>query len=318
MDNNSLQILDLIRESNERVGSSKRDVYSNEYRHDYDNDSSTDEEPIDEDFSSDEESDFISKYGNISTQTSNKGKVKIKFDGDGTEENVDGLSDDEFEAEMEKELQDRVKSAETAAALIEPSKSIPLPGEDENEGGDDDEDMGDIIQDSTSGKYSDIYFDSDEEDGENRKLKTNDELFYDPKQDDEDQSWVDDVRRSYHQSSTEKKPTIPTPGVAPLPSSDAVLNCPACFTVLCLDCQRHAVYKTQYRAMFVINCTVDTQQKLRFPVKGKGKNKKKKHLAALDPNEEFHPVHCDQCKTEVAMYDTDEVYHFFNVVASHT
>ena len=56
----------------------------------------------------------------------------------------------------------------------------------------------------------------------------------------------------------------------------------------------------------------------------------------LDPAEEFHPVQCDSCKTEVrteinlftsmlginvlqvAMYDTEEVYHFFNVVASHT
>ncbi len=27
---------------------------------------------------------------------------------------------------------------------------------------------------------------------------------------------------------------------------------------------------------------------------------------------------CDQCKTEIAMYDQEEVYHFFNVVASHT
>ena len=55
----------------------------------------------------------------------------------------------------------------------------------------------------------------------------------------------------------------------------------------------------------------------------------------LDPAEEFHPVQCDKCKTEVingglfvfhamiiflqvAMYDTEEVYHFFNVIASHT
>jgi hypothetical protein len=43
-------------------------------------------------------------------------------------------------------------------------------------------------------KYEDIYFDSDEEDGENRKVKTNDELFYDPDMDDDDQTWVDDVR----------------------------------------------------------------------------------------------------------------------------
>jgi hypothetical protein len=32
--------------------------------------------------------------------------------------------------------------------------------------------------------------------------------------------------------------------------SAAVLNCPACFTVVCLDCQRHDVYKTQYRSLY--------------------------------------------------------------------
>ena len=70
------------------------------------------------------------------------------------------------------------------------------------------------------GKYSDIYFDSDEEEEEasrsgRRNVKSNDELLYDPEKDDEDQVdsfslvweyffqsfmykvWVDDVRRSY-------------------------------------------------------------------------------------------------------------------------
>ena len=47
----------------------------------------------------------------------------------------------------------------------------------------------------TDGKYSDIYFDSDEEEEEasrsgRRDVKSNDELLYDPEKDDEDQ--VDD------------------------------------------------------------------------------------------------------------------------------
>ena len=42
------------------------------------------------------------------------------------------------------------------------------------------------------GKYSDIYFDSDEEEEEaagsgRRDVKSNDELLYDPEKDDEDQ-----------------------------------------------------------------------------------------------------------------------------------
>ena len=32
--------------------------------------------------------------------------------------------------------------------------------------------------------------------------------------------------------------------------------------------------------------------------------------------EHYHPVRCTQCNTEVAVYDKDEVFHFFNVLAS--
>lgn len=31
----------------------------------------------------------------------------------------------------------------------------------------------------------------------------------------------------------------------------------------------------------------------------------------------YHPVKCSVCHTEVAVYDEDEVYHFFNVLAGH-
>jgi hypothetical protein len=48
------------------------------------------------------------------------------------------------------------------------------------------------------------------------------------------------------------------------------------------------------------------------------KQKGRKGRVITHPDQEYHPVRCDQCKTEIAMYDTDEVYHFFNVVASHT
>ena len=85
--------------------------------------------------------------------------------------------------------------------------------------------------------------------------------------------------------------------------------------MLCLDCQRHDVYRTQYRAMFVMNCSVKVDTKMKFPVKSKGGRKKK---VAGGQEEYYNPVTCDTCNTEVAMYDKDEIYHFFNVVASHT
>ena len=75
--------------------------------------------------------------------------------------------------------------------------------------------------------------------------------------------------------------------------------------------------------MFVMNCIEDTDTKLTFPViksksKKKGKNNKQTEFNnEADPEEVFNPVKCNQCSTQVAMYDSDEVYHFFNVLASH-
>ena len=65
-----------------------------------------------------------------------------------------------------------------------------------------------------------------------------------------------------------------------------------------------------------MNCSVNTNNKMKFPVKAKGKKSKKK--TETDCEEYYHPVKCDTCNTEVAMYDKDEIYHFFNVVASHS
>jgi len=168
----------------------------------------------------------------------------------------------------------------------------------------------------------------------------NDELMYDPQADDEDQKWVDDNRMKMKNlfgdlGNSDRKASKKEIG------SDAVLNCPSCFVTLCRDCQRHSKYKNQYRAMFVTNCSVNYDQ----TVKIKSSNKKKKKIfkrhrkraeqAAMDSanssektnnnnsNEEnteeelYHPVNCCQCKTEVGVIDKDEVYHFFNVVASH-
>ena len=88
----------------------------------------------------------------------------------------------------------------------------------------------------------------------NRKKLTDDDLFYDPEADDEDQRWVDDLRLSYaagggggdSRKSAARQENAKR-GVRALPNSDAVLNCPACFTVLCLDCQRHELYQNQFR-----------------------------------------------------------------------
>uniref|UniRef100_A0ACD5YT62 Uncharacterized protein n=1 Tax=Avena sativa TaxID=4498 RepID=A0ACD5YT62_AVESA len=126
--------------------------------------------------------------------------------------------------------------------------------------------------------------------------------FYDPAIDDVDERWAHKQRKGR--------------------TSDAVLSCPACFTTLCLDSQRHEKYVNQYRAMFVSNCKVKTDQILREG-KGKRKNRKVTAVDSTAPEAEskgpvFHPVCCEVCSTEVAVFDEDEVYHFFNVIPSNS
>jgi len=301
----------------------ENDVYSHDYQ--YDNESSTDDDASDDGMeSSDDDDGFISQIGKISTKTSSKGKVKISGSS-GELATVNDMENDEeeddFEAEMTEELDRRVENAEKLAAI---ARTCPLPDqldmfEDDSSSSKQKESSNKSESAQAPGeKYDDIYFDSDEDEDEARVVKSNDELLYDPNEDDEDQAWVDDVRRSYQQSNIQSTNKTIVSDLKPLANSDAVLNCPACFTPVCLDCQRHELYHQQYRAMFVLNCTVVTDQKLRFPLKNKKKGGRKKKMVVDDPNEEFHPVKCDECGTEIAMYDKEEIYHFFNVLASHS
>ena len=107
------------------------------------------------------------------------------------------------------------------------------------------------------------------------------------------------------------------------PETDAVLNCPCCFTTLCMDCQRHERYKNQYRAMFVVNCTVKTHVRVASPpqppAQGSKNSKGQGDSAAAaegEGGEILHPVVCAACGTEVGVQDEEEVVHFFNVLAS--
>lgn len=144
---------------------------------------------------------------------------------------------------------------------------------------------------------------------------SNDDLFYDPEMDDEDEKWVNDQRRSCI-FPNESKQDKDGGKVKPLPLSDAVLNCPGCMTLLCLDCQRHEIYNTQYRAMFVKNCEVDRKETLRCLPSRSSMRRRNLPEGMSNPRDIFNPVRCQVCRTEVAVYDCEEVYHFFNVIAS--
>ncbi|XP_033735220.1 E2F-associated phosphoprotein-like isoform X2 [Pecten maximus] len=262
-------------------------------------------------------------------------------------------SEDEFEKEMNEELNDTVKAmeAERSGKKGMSGKKIQsqqLEGSSKS--------SGDTKRPEEY--YDDVYFDSDEEEmvtqDERVKRKnpvmSNDDLLYDPDMDDQDQQWVDKRRRHYQPGTAGTEEVQRR-----LPHSDAVLDCPACMSTLCRDCQRHSSFENQYRAMFVMNCSVDKSELLKYPEQqpkiSKKKMKKQKKqgrsligagvadaeagtdVASLEAGtsvagsqeaaEEtskdiFHPVRCTECNTVVAVYDQDDVYHFFNVLASYT
>lgn len=178
---------------------------------------------------------------------------------------------------------------------------------------------------------------------------TNDELLYDPDMDDDDQNWMNKQRKTSQKIVSPKQPVtsfsqdskIPEV-IYKAPNSDAILNCPCCMALICMDCQRHENFKTQYRAMFVFNSKINHEEKLKYPKneENKKKNKKfqknKKKTVAMMPEvtstntidkeiesvveyDLYCPVSCTDCNTNIGVYDeTEEIYYFFNVLASHS
>ncbi|KAB7494118.1 E2F-associated phosphoprotein [Armadillidium nasatum] len=136
------------------------------------------------------------------------------------------------------------------------------------------------------------------------KVIPNDDLFYDPLMDEEDQAWVDNNRRKYQLRS---KKLTKDGKIKPqaLPHSDAVLNCPACFSTLCHDCQRHEIYKNQYRAMFVFNCVVDKSERLHFAIKEDKKKKFKKGKKRKLKSIEEESSKLEDCEEKSSTQDTN-------------
>ncbi|XP_057716175.1 E2F-associated phosphoprotein isoform X2 [Corythoichthys intestinalis] len=238
-------------------------------------------------------------------------------------------SDDDFEKEMEAELSSTIRTMEDTWV---PASA--RTGENSTNTADDPT----CANPEKPQMYDKIYFDSDSDEEDKptsssagrrrvqRRIPTNDELLYDPDEDERDQAWVDAKRSMYQR----KRPAVSIHSQRPQPksrpSSDAVLNCPACMTTLCLDCQRHEKYRTQYRAMFVMNCSVNREEVLRYKKQAEKtpRNRKRKKgeaegtPAGMDGEEVYHPVQCSECSTEVAVMDKDDVYHFFNILSSHS
>ena len=134
--------------------------------------------------------------------------------------------------------------------------------------------------------------------------------------------------------------TPPPPGVTKARNSDAVLSCPCCFNLVCMDCQRHERFHNQFRAMFVMGIEVDWEHRLVYDDKAHGLVRyepqpnstaagspasqivapDQHHPDAIVPIEGetiYYVVSCASCHTMVAALDmNDEVYHFYDCLAS--
>jgi len=131
--------------------------------------------------------------------------------------------------------------------------------------------------------------------------------LYSEQSDDKDQKWVEKNLTKYLGDGRQ---------------SDAVLNCPCCFALLTMDCQRHDIYLTQYRAMFVRNCKLSAEE-IKYKKKPSADEKPFQFVDQIMVEDEdkydqdlFSLVSCAVCDTEIGAVDKDEVYHFYNVLPS--
>mgnify|MGYP003691436905 CR=1 FL=1 len=83
--------------------------------------------------------------------------------------------------------------------------------------------------------------------------------------------------------------------------------------------------------MFVMNCHVDFAEVLKQPPQKMNSKKRKSQQgsqggsrsdqeqkeSSQEEEEKLHPVRCAECNTVVGVFDTEEIYHFFNVLAGH-
>lgn len=146
-----------------------------------------------------------------------------------------------------------------------------------------------------------------------KEIEKNDELFYDDQEDEDNEKWVKEHRKITRGQDVGDG------------EADGVLSCPGCMVELTRDCQRHEIYKTQYRAMFVSNCQLDGEK---MAIEKTGKEKRRERQKAMKsgkadglpvlPEDLYTQVKCSSCGTIVAMMDSDEVYHFFNVLAGYS
>ena len=121
------------------------------------------------------------------------------------------------------------------------------------------------LSDNPQQQSTNLQYQSDVDEQEQR----GEELLYDENLDAEDEAYVYNNLRGGHADTQNNQNCDKTKPVKPR-NSDAVLSCPCCFNIVCMDCQRHERYHNQYRAMFVMSIEVDWQHRLKYDDKVQG------------------------------------------------
>ncbi len=106
--------------------------------------------------------------------------------------------------------------------------------------------------------------------------------------------------------------------------TDGTLSCPCCFTVVCYECQQHASYAHQFRAVTAVNVQVIVHTAVflfAYFSRLQIKHDKALQHAPLEEGgvpETYSPVACRACGYELAVFgpDDEQTYHFFAVTCS--
>jgi E2F-associated phosphoprotein len=130
--------------------------------------------------------------------------------------------------------------------------------------------------------------DDDDNDEMQQQQQKPDDLFFDEDADDEDEAYVykhlrsglmetinvvprqhtspalSNANRQCSTRTSSNHSNVQKLQVLKPRNTDAVLSCPYCFHIVCMDCQRHTTYKNQYRAMFVMNILVRWDMPLQY------------------------------------------------------
>lgn len=185
--------------------------------------------------------------------------------------------------------------------------------------------------------------DNDEQ-HENFANKTNEPDFYDPEADARDEAWVQKLRHGKQSDAILSCPLCFTTVCVECQQHDVyenqframfTLNCKYVLLFSCSQCDSafllvssvklHVLIDTSYTHIYLNIYRIDTSQTVKHSAIGSVTGKRKRNTTstqtAATEEQNYHPVLCAVCDTEIGVREIDAkngVFHFYNVVASNS